>query len=406
MPQSPISDQFAKELEDLRTAYAKNLPNKITEAVSEWQALNPQLWDSEAFQAFFRSIHNLAGGAGTYGIYEVSTSARNLLGLLKPILKTGTAPAATILEQISAHLSDLRELADNPHPAEAAAPPPSNDAPQIANLRPPDDVTTSEIFLVDDDPEQAHYLSVALEQAGHHVTRFESLEATRVALQVLEPTAILMDMMFPEGELAGAQLIEEIQESRHIPVPIMFISARQDLEARLEAVRAGASHYFTKPVQIDKLLFSLSEIKKPATPTLKRILIVDDDDATGMLFATHIAQEDDWEAHLLTFPENLLLEMEKIQPDLVLMDFHMPDCNGLELVAVLKQHEDYHTTPIIFLSEDIDFEIIISATHLGSEDYLPKAIGPDRIVQAIKARLRKMDASKPDQQNPYKWLKN
>lgn len=405
MPLSPISAQFAKELEDLKVAYAKNLPGKVVEAADRWMALK-QHWDSEAFQVFYRSVHNLAGGAGTYGVLEVSAKARDLLDVLKPLLKTETLPLDPIMEQVDSFLDHLKALAEAAAAKEVPASLPCNELPQFADFSHSSDVTTSEIFLVDDDPEQAHFLAVALEQAGHHVTRFESLEATRIALQVLEPTAILMDMMFPEGELAGAHLIEEIQENRQIPVPIMFISARQDLEARLEAVRAGASHYFTKPVQIDKLLRSLSEIQKPAEPTLKQILIVDDDDAVGMLFANHIAREEDWEAHLVTFPENLLLEMEKIQPDLVLMDFHMPTCNGLELVAVLKQHEDYHSTPIIFLSEEIDFEVILSATHLGSEDYLPKAIGPDRIVQAIRARLKKMDASNQEHQPPYKWLKN
>lgn len=405
MPQSPTSAEFAKELEDLKIAYAKNLPGKITHAIEQWTTLKQQ-WDCEAFQTFYRSIHNLAGGAGTYGISEVSSRARDLMGVLKPLLKSETLPASQTLERVDAQLDVLQALANDLDHTSSPASLPTNESPQFADFRPSSNVTTSEIFLVDDDPDQAHYLAVALEQAGHHVTRFESLEATRIALQVLEPTAILMDMMFPEGELAGAHLIEDIQQKRQIPVPIMFISARKDLEARLEAVRAGASHYFTKPVQVDKLLHSLAEIQKPAEPSLKRILIVDDDDAVGMLVATHITREEDWEAHLVTFPENLLLEMEKIQPDLVLMDFHMPACNGLELAAVLKQHEDFNKTPIIFLSEDINFEVIISATHLGSEDYLPKAIGPDRIVQAIRARLKKLDESKPDYQNPYKWLKN
>ncbi len=380
--------QFERELEELRTAYLTALPEKINLVQKAWSSLDLNEWDPAAYQAVYRLIHNLAGGAGTYGLTSITHQARSVLTTMKPWLDNEQPPTTDMELQISQGIEIIKKATDNVL---------TDKQEQTFHLRKPPksqliEVLTSEIYLVEDDPAQALYIKLHLEQAGHRVQVFGTLEDVRVAMQAMEPTAILMDMVFPEGELAGAQTIAEIQESVSIRVPIIFISTRTDLEARLCAVRAGADHYFTKPVNVDGLINILDDYRKTAAEDTKKILLIDDDPAVSQLFSVHLSKEPNIEATVLNEPLDVLETLDSIRPDLILMDYHMPRCNGLELAAVLRQHETYSKTPIIFLTEETDLETQLTALNLGSDDFFTKSMGPDRLVFAVQSKLDRIDS--------------
>lgn len=109
----------------------------------------------------------------------------------------------------------------------------------------------TDIVVVDDEEEMAFALRDLLESEG---IRAEATTQPREALlRVREGKArvILSDVNMP-----GMNGLELVRESRRVDnsVPVLLITAFATLEAAMEAVRAGAYHYLTKPVQIDDLL--------------------------------------------------------------------------------------------------------------------------------------------------------
>ena len=375
--------QFTRELEILRSAYLEALPEKVSRVQKAWQSLDIKQWDQSAYQSVYRLIHNLAGGAGTYGLLSITRQAKDVLKTMKPWLDNEQGPEAGSELQISQGIEILKNTT-----ADAL----TTKQEQSHLLRKPPrgsftDQSVSEIYLVEDDEAQATYLKLHLEQAGHRVQVFSELDDVRVAMHALEPTAILMDMVFPEGELAGAQTVAEIQEQVSLQVPIIFISTRTDLEARLCAVRAGADHYYTKPVNLGNLINLLDDYRTPVAENTKQILIIDDDPAISQLFSTHLNHEPNLESTVLNEPLEMLEALEHAAPDLIVLDYHMPGCNGLELAAVLRQHESYAKTPIIFLTEETDLETQLTALNIGSDDFFNKSMGPDRLVLAVQSKL-------------------
>lgn len=394
--------QFTKELDDLHSAYLQALPSKVRLVQKAWHTIDLSNWDQAAYKSVYRLVHNLAGGAGTYGLNSISKQARVILETMKPAMNDANPLNSSLCLHISQGFEILEKTTSSAL-QEAKQ--------QTHHLRKPPtrprttEAGVSEIFLVEDDPVQAHYLMLMLEQAGHCVQVFDKLENVKVALQALEPTAILMDMVFPEGELAGANTIAEIQENQSIPIPIFFVSIRTDLEARLSAVRAGASHYLTKPVNVGNLIRLLDDYRKPAGEKEKRVLLIDDDPAVSALFETHLDKEENLQTALLSEPLELLETLQNEKPDLILMDYHMPDCNGLELAAVIRQHESYADIPIIFLTEETSIETQLTALNIGSDDFFTKSMGPDRLVLAVQSKLDRLESlTKTDK--PINWSKN
>lgn len=396
------STEFTKELHELRNAYLQALPDKVRLVQRAWQTLDPSNWDQAAYKSVYRLVHNLAGGAGIYGLNAISKQARTILETMKPAMDSDNPPDSALNLQISQGIEILdkttnKTLLETKQETHHLRKPPVR--PRAA------ETGVSEVFLVEDDAAQAHFLTLILGQAGHRVQVFDLLEDVKVALEAVEPTAILMDMVFPEGELAGAAALAEIQENQPIAIPIFFISTRTDLEARLSAVRAGASHYLTKPVNVGNLVRLLDEYRKPISEQEKHVLLIDDDPAVSSLFATHLEKEENLQTSLLSEPLEILETLEDKKPDLILMDYHMPDCNGLELAAVIRQHESYADIPIIFLTEETDIETQLTALNIGSDDFFIKSMGPDRLVLAVQFKLDRLE-SLTNTTKPINWSKN
>lgn len=84
------------------------------------------------------------------------------------------------------------------------------------------------------------------------------------------------------------------------------------------------------------------------------------------------------------------LEMARsLRPDLVLLDIHLPQKDGLELLAELRDRDETRELPVVVFSEDDDPTIMKAAEHLDAAAYLVKAqLLPSRLSQAIGEVLR------------------
>jgi EAL domain-containing protein (putative c-di-GMP-specific phosphodiesterase class I)/CheY-like chemotaxis protein len=81
--------------------------------------------------------------------------------------------------------------------------------------------------------------------------------------------------------------------------------------------------------------------------------------------------------------------LESFQPDLILMDLHMPSASGIELTALIREHEAFIDTPIVFLSGESDQDRQFDAIDAGGDDFLAKPIRPRHLISAVQNRVRR-----------------
>ncbi|QDT44695.1 Cyclic di-GMP phosphodiesterase response regulator RpfG [Gimesia alba] len=77
-----------------------------------------------------------------------------------------------------------------------------------------------------------------------------------------------------------------------------------------------------------------------------------------------------------------MIQSEK--PDLVLSDIKMPDVSGLDLLAQIRGHQEFATTPVIILTATSDNETKISALKQGATDLLAKPIHHGELIARIR----------------------
>jgi CheY-like chemotaxis protein len=87
----------------------------------------------------------------------------------------------------------------------------------------------------------------------------------------------------------------------------------------------------------------------------------------------------------LTFTDSWGLLNAYCQPDLVFLDFHLPDCEGDVILTKLKEHERTKYTPIYILSADARNEQIQRLKKLGAVDYLVKPFDIERLLEIIES---------------------
>ena len=109
------------------------------------------------------------------------------------------------------------------------------------------------ILLVDDQPANLAVLTAALEPAGYEILAAQSgAAALKVALRA-RPDLILLDIVMPGMDgLETCRRLKDDDSTRDIP--IIFISARNEMASLVEGFRAGGVDYVAKPFQADEVL--------------------------------------------------------------------------------------------------------------------------------------------------------
>jgi DNA-binding NtrC family response regulator len=110
------------------------------------------------------------------------------------------------------------------------------------------------VLVVDDDAAMREMLSSLLEEAGVEARAAESADAALEALRETEFDAVLSDIRMPDK--TGIDLLGEIREIRP-ETPVILMTAFGSLDSAIEALRAGAYDYITKPFKRDAILVGL-----------------------------------------------------------------------------------------------------------------------------------------------------
>ena len=122
-----------------------------------------------------------------------------------------------------------------------------------------------------------------------------------------------------------------------------------------------------------------------------RVLIVEDDRSQA-LFAEAILRGAGMQPQVVGMPEQMLATMERFDPDLVLMDLHMPGTSGTVLTLQIREHPRFAQVPVVFLTGDQDPERQMEVLEHGGDDYILKPVRPRHLIAAVQSRVRRARA--------------
>ncbi|NEQ35693.1 MAG: response regulator [Okeania sp. SIO3I5] len=109
------------------------------------------------------------------------------------------------------------------------------------------------IIVVDDTPANLHLLSNLLEERDYEVRAFPSAKLALMGMKNFLPELILLDITMPQ--MNGYEMCEYLKENeKWRDIPVIFISALNEIFDKVKAFSVGGVDYITKPVQAEEVL--------------------------------------------------------------------------------------------------------------------------------------------------------
>ena len=118
----------------------------------------------------------------------------------------------------------------------------------------------------------------------------------------------------------------------------------------------------------------------------ERILVVDDTPANIQILAG-ILKEKGYQLSIATNGKQALQVLEKVRPDLILLDVMMPELDGFETCKQIKKTPGLDNIPIIFLTSKTDSTDIVSGFEIGAVDYVGKPFNTNELLARINTHL-------------------
>ncbi|MEN6586914.1 MAG: diguanylate cyclase [Sulfuricella sp.] len=385
------SPSLRGKIAQLREKFIEQLPARAEEAMHHFARLRADPNDSATAANLHRFLHSIKGTGNSFGFRELGAIAASGEHLAARLLDSPVTVSAEFWEQLSEILSNIYLSVENLHRQGAKlSQEPNVPLFELSSAEGGEEVGGRLIYICDDDPLQVEQLGTQLRCFGYLVVPFTDPAALRTAMLEKRPSAVIMDINFPGG-VTGTDVLAAIRKEMNIPSPAIFFSARDDFEARLNAIKAGGEAYFHKPVNALDLVTTLDELTVQKKPEPYRVLVVDDEPGIAA-YHSLILQEAQMITYQVHKPERVLEVLQEFRPDMVLMDMYMPGCNGRDLAKMVRQVPDYFSLPIVFLSSETDKRKQFSAMRVGAEGFLTKPIQPEDLVAAVAIRAERMRA--------------
>ncbi len=383
-----MTQEFRQQLEALRQRFIASLPERARHLENIWGYLRHMNWSLQGFAALQQFVQKQREAGASYGLPELHGAATQLEDFLTELYELERHFGGQEYTQLEEHIKHLNQVMV----ATAQGRTTKDNLPAPVEKQAHPGAEGKTLFLIDPDRTLAALCSTYLRHVGFHVEYFETPQHCIQHLYQESPDVILLD---PDFERAGLQALGSLHQINTLvpaDTPVVLMSGRTDVNAKLRALRAGSRDYLTKPLDMNLLIERLLQIISRHNRTYK-VMIVDDDPDMATLEA-EILRYAGMEVTSVNQPLQSLQQAAQFNPDLVILDMHMPDINGMELAVLLRQSPQFLLLPIVFVTADTDTTLHNNIKALGVNAVLTKPFEPTELIHTCEQALIQTSALK------------
>jgi diguanylate cyclase (GGDEF)-like protein len=396
-----LSRQLQDKLADLAEDFVRQMPKRFDEIDV---AVDEQLKNVSGKAADVRHIrlliHKLGGSGATFGLEKLSAKAKELELFLDTIIEEERTLDKKELSSIAGMVKGLREAciaegecegeleeldAPGMEPGMAPGSPLAGEAPSPSVDR---SMEKKIVHLVDRNGSIACTVVEQLGYYGYDVEEIDELEGVQSDLEQGIRRLVIVNTDHLSHDPALSELLSKMKRRYPNQLGIIFVSVKEDFETRLVAVKAGGDAFFMLPLDIGRLVDRIDSLIARVDSAPYHVLIVDDDPEQVAYYA-FLLQQAGMITSVASDPRTVLSILIDSRPELILMDMYMPDCSGINLAALLRQHDSFVGIPIVFLSFESNKDKQMEAVLRGGDDFLTKPINPEYLVQIVSTRAER-----------------
>jgi DNA-binding response OmpR family regulator len=188
----------------------------------------------------------------------------------------------------------------------------------------------------------------------------------------------------------GYDVLENLKKTRFATIPVVFLTVQQDRDSIVRGINMGAVDFIFKPNATENELVSCIEYHLEKKNDIKPTVLVIDDDPS-ILTSINALIKDLYIVYTVPGAANEKVVREllkKVDPDIFLLDCHMPGLSGFDLVPIIRSTPLHDDTPIIFITSDGTPDNVYVAISKRMSDFIVKPIDRDTLRSKLATHLR------------------
>lgn len=367
-PRPAVGIALQEKLSALSLVFGQELPAAIAEIE---ESLNEARKDNNLAHAgeAARKAHKLRGTAASYGFPRVSALMGNIEDTLTGLcMGANNRSPESIWKDVRDCLKECRaEAAKSPAP--------------IASFQPQSDrASISALVITNDDALDSMLLQYVTEKDAE-INRCTVAAADELLKQKH------FDMVFvdpgDEQTTLWSSLSSFRKEGKNQLVPIALIKADASNTCTEESYH-GIDFVLNRPLSAQTMHSAFQHLLKLRGESLSKVLVIDDD-SNFIRRAENLLSSEGIKVTSFQDTNRLFELLPDIKPNLLLLDIDMPGISGFDVCRKLRESEQWHSLPVMFVSARTNWETRVAAYDCGGDDYLSKPVINVELLQ--KANL-------------------
>ncbi|MDP9801159.1 two-component system OmpR family response regulator [Arcanobacterium wilhelmae] len=196
------------------------------------------------------------------------------------------------------------------------------------------------ILVVDDEPTIRELLSASLRFAGFDVAAAADGAEALKQQAIFAPDIVVLDVMLPDMD--GFEVLRLLRE-HHSTLPVVFLTAKDDLQDKLQGLSVGGDDYITKPFSLEEVVARIRTVLRRTTATMPETAvltyadIVLNEDTYEVTRAGHEIDLSPTEFKLLRY---LMVNSERVVSKMQILD-HVWDYNWVGEASIVESYISY-----------------------------------------------------------------
>lgn len=229
----------------------------------------------------------------------------------------------------------------------------------------------------------------------YHILEAETGEEALAICSVNQPDLILLDFLLPD--LDGLELLETFRQMpEYAQIPVIMLTGQGDSTIALKAMKDKASDYILKskvtPKSLAEIIHKIidnSPEKYPLETSLTKIIIAEDCEEERQIYIRYLTKEnqDQYQYEIIECEtkKELLEICQQVIPHLIMIDYYLPDGEGISVLDKLNNILDLTKIPVIVITGQGNEQIVVDVMKRGAKDYLiKKNITPQILTQTVQ----------------------
>lgn len=232
--------------------------------------------------------------------------------------------------------------------------------------------------------EEANEISAQMEHYGYDI--FISNSPSNAAKTAIKKHASVVIIDVSDEKFDSINV--SVSDLNKAEIPWIAVSDSGTFQERLDMVRLKVSNFLNKPVTASILVDAIDRCVKHNQEEPYRVMVVDDSPVLNHYIQQMLGVHG-IETLVVSDVYQTLNSMNDFFPDLILLDVRMPSCSGLEVAQIIRQHEQFVSIPIVYLSSETNRFIQYEAIRLGGDEFLTKPISEEHLISTVTSKIER-----------------